>query len=650
VYAGNKVKVTEPGGRWKQYETDAFGNLTYVREPKPGSTQIYETWNQYTPLNQLASVTMVREGHAGSNATQVRTFDYWPDGQLKSATLPENGTTQYGWAGPGRIGSKLDANGQLTSYEYDPQNRLVRVKRFPINGGAEDVSQRTEYFYDTNPFHAELSVYTYGRLAATEYTTPIGKLRENYTYNQPGGMTKKRLSPATMAGVQPVWKLESTYEYDEEGRVKTLGYPNGGRSYNYGYDSMGRQAGISHKEVAGGPDISDGGVGYTAQGLMSSLLVQEGGYWYEQTFGYNNRLQMTAMTAKKYPVVASPTVTQIANLQYNYPADNAGRVASTTNALTGEVVSYQYDDLMRLTSATAAIGTSAEWGQTFSYDGFGNLYKVAGTGAASGTSFDHSRFNPVNAGLDNWDPAKNHVTKYTLLSSGAPNTGHVARRGNGNPSESTFDVAGRLKSSGFNQFGYAADNKRVVRERLGDKRIYFFSGSSLLGIYRVVETSEGVYLRIDTVKEMLYVGGRLMATQDRLGSAADVRLTPYGQELGTIMATDRVKFATYFEGDGEGTYADQRWYSAGKGRFLTPDPYLASGGAAKPSSWNRYAYVEGDPVNWLDAQGLKADYVTTGYGFADSGFVLIGDMRPSVSRSAVPTSPSGRSRPSRRAR
>jgi hypothetical protein len=47
-----------------------------------------------------------------------------------------------------------------------------------------------------------------------------------------------------------------------------------------------------------------------------------------------------------------------------------------------------------------------------------------------------------------------------------------------------------------------------------------------------------------------------------------------------------------------------RWYSSQFGRFTTPDPYQASAAPANPQSWNRYAYVENDPVNRHDPLGL----------------------------------------------
>ncbi len=54
-------------------------------------------------------------------------------------------------------------------------------------------------------------------------------------------------------------------------------------------------------------------------------------------------------------------------------------------------------------------------------------------------------------------------------------------------------------------------------------------------------------------------------------------------------------------------YAVNRYYSSGLGRFMSPDPYRASGGPADPGSWNRYSYANGDPVTFTDREGLLAN-------------------------------------------
>ena len=79
---------------------------------------------------------------------------------------------------------------------------------------------------------------------------------------------------------------------------------------------------------------------------------------------------------------------------------------------------------------------------------------------------------------------------------------------------------------------------------------------------------------------------------------------PYGQPPG-VTYTDRelYNFATYAN-DGNGLYyAKHRYYDFARGRFTSPDP-AASGTIARPNSWNRYAYTEGDPVNFNDPEGL----------------------------------------------
>ena len=90
--------------------------------------------------------------------------------------------------------------------------------------------------------------------------------------------------------------------------------------------------------------------------------------------------------------------------------------------------------------------------------------------------------------------------------------------------------------------------------------------------------------------------------QDRMGSVG--KFHPYGEEKGPATADDREKFATYTRDAATGLdYADQRWHSAGAGRFLNADPYQASSGTEDPGSWNRVGYVEGDPGNYNDRSG-----------------------------------------------
>jgi RHS repeat-associated protein len=91
---------------------------------------------------------------------------------------------------------------------------------------------------------------------------------------------------------------------------------------------------------------------------------------------------------------------------------------------------------------------------------------------------------------------------------------------------------------------------------------------------------------------------------DRLGSTAGVGsgFYPYGEAKAGTPASAR--YATYGR-DTTGLHcALNRHYDPRQGRFLSPDPYEASAGAADPQSWNRYAYVQNDPVNRADPTGL----------------------------------------------
>ncbi|MCU0226663.1 MAG: RHS repeat-associated core domain-containing protein [Bryobacterales bacterium] len=105
--------------------------------------------------------------------------------------------------------------------------------------------------------------------------------------------------------------------------------------------------------------------------------------------------------------------------------------------------------------------------------------------------------------------------------------------------------------------------------------------------------------------------GPLRATvPNRLGSRSEH--FPYGELKGhspehghpTPPEGDKDHFTTDRRDETGLDDAWNRYYAPSVGRFTTADPYSGSAVAALPETWNRYAYVGGNPVNRTDPKGL----------------------------------------------
>ena len=161
----------------------------------------------------------------------------------------------------------------------------------------------------------------------------------------------------------------------------------------------------------------------------------------------------------------------------------------------------------------------------------------------------------------------------------------------------------------------------VSGQKLGTYSITVNTGSgSTAPSFTLTQTGTNYYFGRKLIKN---AGGYVGA--DRLGSVG--HYYPYGQEKPSATTKGTEKFTGYFRDAETGLdYADQRFHNPGAGRFLTPDPYQARGtGAAdprNPGSWNRYAYVQGDPVNFRDPSGL----LLAGIGDPGTGCVIIDDV------------------------
>ena len=186
-----------------------------------------------------------------------------------------------------------------------------------------------------------------------------------------------------------------------------------------------------------------------------------------------------------------------------------------------------------------------------------------------------------------------------------------------------------MVDNGVETYGYGAGNRRLWKKSTVSgswAKVYLYGlRGEVLEVFRGTMGSP-LERQSYTPTQRAWFGGRLIEklgtamNADRLGSYQGTY--PYGELQGAV-GTPGEKFGTYWRDATGLDYAVNRYYSPQMGRFLSADPYVASGGAADPGSWNRYAYVEGDPVNLYDPGGLQAQapyppgYCPAQYSFAE---------------------------------
>ncbi len=182
-------------------------------------------------------------------------------------------------------------------------------------------------------------------------------------------------------------------------------------------------------------------------------------------------------------------------------------------------------------------------------------------------------------------------------------------------SQYSYDILNRLSATGTSSYTYSpGSNKRMAA--------YWSSGTSAQAAFHIYDPNGrkiGEYTYTATApwsraqfqaglsKDIWYLGSkRVDMSEDQVGSNWDqTQYYPWGQVQAGQQPSETQGFGTYVLDGGSGLYyADQRYYNPAWGRFLTPDPSNADISFANPTTWNRYAYSNGDPINQNDPSGL----------------------------------------------
>lgn len=595
-YSGNQTTVTDQAGKKRRSLADGLGRLAQVDELNADGTLYAATMYSYDVLDNLVKV---------AQGSQTRYFMYDSLKRLIRVRNPELGTNAalalsdpvtlnsqwsmgYDYDSVGNLWHKTDARNIVTTYGYDALNRVTSRGYTNDPEGTPPVT----YTYDD-----PLIAYSKGKLTKVSSNVSV---TETTQFDALGRVKASKQTTASTA-------YTTGYSYNLAGELVQEVYPSG-RVLNTSYDSAGRLSGVSGNNPTLSPSepvrqyLSQ--VSYWSHGAVKAATLGNG--LVEQT-AFNTRLQPTQI---KLGTAASPA--SVLQLDYGYgTTTNNGNVVSQTITLSGlsVVQSYQYDQVSRLQRATETKAGVQQWQQGFSYDRFGNRnFDVATTTAnvlGPNPTIDQAT-NRMAAGQSySYDLAGN-VTQEPFAPT---NKAYVYDAEN---HQVRFTVNGQAT-----QYSYDGDGRRVKKTNPDGSVVVFVydAAGQMIAEYNsaaaAATTYQPSYLTGDTL-------GSTRVVTDSYGIVKSRRdYLPFGEEIqaGIGGRTTAMKYSvadglrqrfTGHERDDESglDFAQARYCSSMQGRFLSPDPLLASGRATQPQSWNRYVYTINNPLKYVDPAGL----------------------------------------------
>jgi len=563
---GRLISTTDALGNTQQLSYDAADNLLAAIDALGKTVATYS----YDVLNNPISVTNAL-GHKTQSAYDALS-------RLTRVTDPLNWATQFVYDDSDRLVASVDAKGGKSRQAFDTDGNLTSL--------TDANNHQTTFKFDNN-----------GRLV-DETSASGGRVR--YTYN-----ARDLLTTLTNARGQ-----QRQFEYDTVGRLTRLTDPDGTVSYTYDhndnvltvtdasgtisreYDALDR---VSKYTDSQGNTLQ---YAYDAVGNLETLTYPDG----KQVFyEYDANDQLTQVTdwaerETRYVYDANGRLVEVVRsngTQMTYTYDVAGQLVQQKDVASGGAVIRQFD---------------------FVYDAAGDIVTEQVVPEPMPFPFIPATMTYTSA---------NRLATYngeavTFDADGNMTLGPL----NGGLETFAFDSRNRLSNVGDTAYRYDTENQRIAVSIAGQETRYVINSQPVLsqtlvrtapdgtqtfyvyGLGLIGEETGGVYQAYH-----FDLRGSTVALSDEAGNVVEeFQYSPFGGLVSHNPADIDTPFL-YNGRDGVMTddtglyYMRARFYNPETRRFVNRDVLL--GGVADGQTLNRFAYVTGEPVRFVDPFGLN---------------------------------------------
>jgi RHS repeat-associated protein len=615
----------------------------------------FETTYTYDGTNLTAISQNVQAGLASA---QNRILWYDLLGRETREDIPETGSTVFTYdvdssgscpgSYAGDIVKTVDNAGDIVCSTYDSLHRPLTST--VVSGPYASVTPQRNYVYDAASYSGTTMQNVRGNLA--EAYTCAGscstKLTDLFLSLTPvisaPQVIVTRIGSRTIVTTIPGHPTGQTIADLWEATPNSAGYFHTS-SLSNGNGTLASMSAVEGTTSIGIPSVTYGidslGRPYTATDTTNSLgLVSSTNYndttgtvqgitfgnGDSDSFGYD---PLTNRPTSFGASIAGPSPFSVSeSLAWN-PNGSLGQFVSTDtgNGTYDQNCQYQADDLSRLFVANC-VGT---WGQTFTYDPFGNLSKSSLTGNSGMTqpypatyltsTGNPSQTNQVTGGTPasydlNGNALNSGLNNFTWNAYNEP----ITIQGN---ISATYDALGRVV-----EVGLGGNYKQYVYNPLGNRLGIVQAGQLVQGMIPLPGGSTAVYSNgFSYFRHNDWLGSSRLATTWQHAVYAKEQYAPFGETYQEI-GQDR-SFTGQDQDTTSGVYDFLfRKYDSTAGRWASPDPagWLAAD-LTNPQSLNRYAYVLNSPLNATDGLGL--------YLQCTGGYIVYGN--PSLGQSGEAT-------------